>query len=212
MLEASVLGLALQAIAAVVAVPFDNVNVPPVMVPPKVIVCMALVLAVPAVVVATDTAAPVPVRLLTAVKVGRAPKFWYVSVTLVPLWLVATVTRSSLAVIVPELVPTETLVMVPAPAAPSEPALLVIDTPDSEPPATMPVLVFVPMVVLLMAPEPDVVSSVAVTVPELVPTETLVMVPAPAAPTEPELLVIDTPDSEPPVTVPVFVLMVALFT
>ena len=68
------------------------------------------------------------------------------------------------------------------------------------------------IVTLLMTPEPDVVSWLAVTVPEFVPIDTLVIVPWPAAPTEPELLVIDTPDKDPPVTVPVFVLMVALFT
>src|SRR5207253_933029 len=68
----------------------------------------------------------------------------------VVLLVLATVTRSSLLVTVPVLVPMDTLVMVPAPAAPTEPALLVIDTPDSDPPVTVPL--FVPTVLLLICP------------------------------------------------------------
>src|SRR6516165_6703173 len=111
MLDASVLALELQGIGPLVALPLDNVNVPPVMLPLKVIVCTALVVAVPAVVVATVTLA-VPlltVRLLAAVMVGRGPKFWKVTVAVTP--LTVTVTGSSLAVMVPELVPTDTLVI-----------------------------------------------------------------------------------------------------
>src|SRR5262252_674642 len=159
MFDASVPGSELQRIEPVVAVPLDSTKLPPLMLPVKVIVCTALTADVPALVVATVTLVPVP-RLLTAVKVGRAPVFWYVTVAVRP--LTVTDTGSSVAVIVPELVPTETLVIVPAPATPTEPALLVIDTPDSEPPVTVPVLVLVPMVVLLTLPEPEVLSSLAV--------------------------------------------------
>jgi hypothetical protein len=115
MLAASVLGLELHGIAGLVKTPFDKVKLPPVTLPLNVIVCTALVVAVPVVVVATAMLVPVPVRLLTAVMVGRGPKFWNVTVAVVTprLVLAVTVTGSSVALIVPELVPMETLVMVP---------------------------------------------------------------------------------------------------
>jgi hypothetical protein len=213
-LAASVPVLELQRIAPLIEVPFDNVKVPPLMVPVKVMACTAAVVEVPCTVVATAMVAAAPlltVRLFWgAVRVARGPRFWNVTVAVVtlPLVLTVTVTGSSLAVVVPELVPMETLVMVPWPAAPIEPPLLVQETPDKEPPEIVPV--FVLKVELLMVPEPEVVSSTAVTVPVLVPMETLVMVPWPAAPIEPPLLVQETPDKEPPEIVPVLVLKVEL--
>src|SRR6516164_6764321 len=180
MLAASVVGVELQRIAPLIVVPFDNVKVPPLMLPVKVIVCTALVLEVPAVVVATLMVAAAPlltVRLLTADIVGRTPVFWKVTVAVAP--LTVTVTGSSLPLTVPvlELVPTLTLVMVPAPPMPIEPPLLVHENPDNDPPVTVPPLVAT--VMLLMAPEPGVLSSWLATVPvlALVPTLTLVIVP-----------------------------------
>src|SRR5579883_2853935 len=116
--------------------------------------------------------------------------------------------ESSLAWIKPESLPTVKLVIVPTPAAVMEPELLVIDMPEMEPPETLPELV--PMVLLLILPEPGLVSSTAVMEPELLPTLIFEIVPCPAEVIEPELLVIDMPEIEPPETLPELVPMVLL--
>src|SRR2546428_784163 len=98
MLAARVAGVAFQAMAGEVVPLSVSVNVPPVMVPAKVMVWTAAVVDVPGVVVATLTPAPVPVSLLpSAVMVACTPGDWKVAVKVPALWPGATVRDTRLA-------------------------------------------------------------------------------------------------------------------
>jgi hypothetical protein len=82
---------------------------------------------------------------------------------------------SSGAVKLPALLPMETLLVVPWPAAVIDPLFVVTDMPLMDPVETVPVLV--PMIVSLIDPLPGVLSSGAVKLPALLPMETLLVVP-----------------------------------